>query len=66
MNFYFFLPWLAFSSVVLLCGAAFFIWGKRSGQFSRQDRARYLPLWAYVPDEEEKEGRKDSCKGEKC
>jgi cbb3-type cytochrome oxidase maturation protein len=54
MNFFFFLPWLAFSIIVLVWGAVFFIWGKKSGQFSRQDRARYLPLWAHVPEREDK------------
>lgn len=49
---YFFIPWLAFSAITVIAGAIFFIWGKKTGQFAKADRARYLPLWAHVPEED--------------
>lgn len=50
MNASFFLPWLFFSLLSLAAGGAFFVWGRRSGQFSKAGRARFLPLWAYIPE----------------
>lgn len=45
----FFFMWLGF--LLLMTGgiAAFFLWAIRSGQFSDQDRARYLPLESGIP-----------------
>ncbi|HBG05667.1 MAG: hypothetical protein A2075_09680 [Geobacteraceae bacterium GWC2_58_44] len=41
--------WIGF--LLLMTGgiAAFFLWAIRSGQFSHQDRARYLPLASGIP-----------------
>jgi cbb3-type cytochrome oxidase maturation protein len=36
--------WLFLVVISLIASIAAFIWGLRSGQFSDQDRARYLPL----------------------
>jgi cbb3-type cytochrome oxidase maturation protein len=51
----FVLMWVSF--LLLMSGgiAIFFLWGIRSGQFSNQDRARYLALLAEIPTEEKKE-----------
>ena len=40
----FLLIWFGFLVLMLVCVGAVFIWAIRTGQFSRQDRARYLPL----------------------
>ena len=53
--------WIGF--LLLMTGgiAAFFLWAIRAGQFSNQDRARYLPLESGIPpsepDEERRQGR---------
>jgi cbb3-type cytochrome oxidase maturation protein len=46
--------WIGF--LLLMTGgiATFFLWGIRAGQFSDQDRARYLPLESGIPPVEEK------------
>lgn len=36
--------WLLLVTISLCVSLAAFVWGLRSGQFSDQDRARYLPL----------------------
>jgi cbb3-type cytochrome oxidase maturation protein len=43
--------WIGF--LLLMSGgvAAFFFWGIRAGQFSNQDRARYLALYSQIPSE---------------
>ena len=41
--------WLGFLLLMIVCIAVFFLWGIRSGQFSRQDRARYLALHSGIP-----------------
>ncbi len=41
--------WIGFL-LLMSCGiGAFFLWGIRSGQFSGQERARYLALQAEIP-----------------
>jgi cbb3-type cytochrome oxidase maturation protein len=42
--------WLGFLLLMTGCVAAFFLWAIRGGQFSNQDRARYLPLESGIPD----------------
>jgi nitrogen fixation-related uncharacterized protein len=49
--------WLAFTALMLVAVAAVLWWAIRSGQFRRQDRARYLPLDG--PPPEEKDPKKD-------
>lgn len=46
--------WIGF--LLLMTGgiASFFLWGIRAGQFSDQDRARYLPLESGIPPLEDK------------
>ena len=41
--------WLGFLGLMIGCVAAFFLWAVRDGQFSQQDRARYLPLQSGIP-----------------
>ena len=41
--------WLGFLALMIGCVAAFFLWAVRCGQFSRQDRARYLALQSGIP-----------------
>ena len=40
----YYVGWLYLVVMSLLISLVAFIWGLRSGQFSDQDRARYLPL----------------------
>jgi len=44
--------WLGFLVLMICVIAAFFLWAVRSGQFSDQDRARYLPLTSGIPPAE--------------
>ena len=41
--------WLGFLMLMISCIAVFLLWGVRSGQFCRQDRARYLALQSGIP-----------------
>jgi cbb3-type cytochrome oxidase maturation protein len=41
--------WLGFLMLMIFCVGFFFLWAVRSGQFSNQDRARYLPLQSGIP-----------------
>ena len=45
--------WIGFSLLMTGSIAAFFFWAVRAGQFSHQDRARYLPLESCIPLDEE-------------
>lgn len=45
--------WIGFSLLMTGSIAAFFFWAVRAGQFSHQDRARYLPLDSFIPLVEE-------------
>lgn len=50
--------WLTFSILVLVfCGLIVYL-AYRAGYFRDQDRARYLALWAEVPEDNEKESAK--------
>jgi cbb3-type cytochrome oxidase maturation protein len=40
----FFLSWIVLIAVGLLASLGIFFWALRTGQFSDQERARYLPL----------------------
>jgi len=40
----YYLPWLLLMAASLLASVAVFVWALKGGQFSEQDRARYLPL----------------------
>jgi len=41
--------WLGFLLLMLCSVSAFFLWAIRKGQFSQQDRARYLALQSGIP-----------------
>ena len=41
---YYYLPWLSLMIASLAASLALLVWGFKSGQFSEQERARYLPL----------------------
>jgi hypothetical protein len=41
--------WFTFLVVALVGVAAAIVWAVRSGQFTNQDRARYLPLQSGIP-----------------
>ena len=41
---FYYLPWVLLIVASLWVSVAGFLWAFRSGQFSDQDRARYLPL----------------------
>lgn len=43
--------WIAVAAVSILAVTAVLIWAVRSGQFSRQDHCRYLPLESGIPQE---------------
>jgi nitrogen fixation-related uncharacterized protein len=38
------LPWFALMAAGLIAAVALLVWGRKSGQFAEQERARYLPL----------------------
>lgn len=40
----FYFAWIILTAIGILASIAVFIWAIKSGQFSEQDRARYLPL----------------------
>jgi nitrogen fixation-related uncharacterized protein len=50
----FFFYWISFSILILTASGIVFFWAYRRGYFKGQDRARYLALWAEVPDEDKK------------
>ena len=52
----FMLMWIGFLALMTCCIALFFYWGIRTGQFSDQDRARYLPLNSGIPPADEPKG----------
>jgi len=41
--------WLGFLLLMICSVAIFFLWAIRKGQFSQQDRARYLALQSGIP-----------------
>lgn len=45
--------WLAYSLLVLVMVLYLFSWAKRCDKSPEQNRARYLALWAGIPDKEE-------------
>ncbi|NIQ38979.1 MAG: cbb3-type cytochrome oxidase assembly protein CcoS [Proteobacteria bacterium] len=45
----FYLGWIALTAVGILLSIAVFLWALKSGQFSDQKRARYLPLRDQFP-----------------
>ncbi len=47
----FFLYWLSFTLLILITGAFAVYWAFRAGHFKDQERARYLALWAEIPEE---------------
>ena len=53
--------WLGFLTLMIGCVAAFFLWAIRGGQFSRQDRARYLPLQSGIPPAGELDEERRKC-----
>ena len=38
------IPWFSLMAAGLVASVALLFWGRRSGQFADQERARYLPL----------------------
>ncbi len=41
---FYYLPWVVLMTASLAASLVLMVWGFRNGQFSDQDRARYLPL----------------------
>lgn len=58
MNVLFDFYWLMFSIIVLITTGITFFWALKKGLFKDQERARYLPLWAEVREEEKNEKNK--------
>ncbi len=52
--------WIVFAVLSVLGIAAALLWAVRSGQFSRQDDARRLPLESGIPDDEPRCGQRPS------
>jgi cbb3-type cytochrome oxidase maturation protein len=46
--------WIGFLLLMTGSIAAFFLWAIRAGQFTGQDRARYLPLTGGIPEPKRK------------
>ena len=60
------LIWVAFAVMALVGIAAVLVWAVRSRQFSDQDRARFLPLYAGKPlDGDTKPDLRATAEGEK-
>jgi len=55
--------WIALVVITLVTGGIVFAWAIKTGQFSDQDRARYLPLGDPLP-EQDRDKAEDS-EGEK-
>jgi cbb3-type cytochrome oxidase maturation protein len=43
--------WIAFTLTGMAAVVTVFVWALRSGQFTDQDRARYLPLTSGIPED---------------
>jgi nitrogen fixation-related uncharacterized protein len=54
------LLWVTVTVVAVLGVIAVLVWAVRTRQFSGQDRARYLPLESYIPEEENKDKDKEA------
>ncbi len=50
-------PWLSLMGAGFVAGILLLLWGFQSGQFSEQDRARYLPLRDSGPETADKQSR---------
>jgi|GEM_PF-1905475 len=57
--------WLGFLLLMTGSVAAFFLWAIRRGQFSDQDRARYLPLQSGIPDADATDDESRQVRGER-
>ncbi len=55
----FFMYWITFTVLVLVAVAVALVWTWRAGQFSNQDRARYLALWAETTGAKQDEQKED-------
>lgn len=58
--------WLFFFCTTMASAALFFIFAAKAGMLEDQERARFLPLWAEIPEDKDK--NKKGCeqmKGEK-
>lgn len=58
--------WIGLVVITLVTGGIVFAWAIRTGQFSNQDRARYLPLGDPPPERDrDKDEDSEGEKGEK-
>lgn len=56
---WYYIPFLFLIVATLVASTVVFVWAYRSGQFSDQDRARYLPLRGSDLGRPEESGRRD-------
>jgi hypothetical protein len=61
----FFSYWLTFALLALVFSGVIIFAAFRAGYFKGQDRARYLALWAEVPEEKEESFNGDADKRRK-
>ncbi|MEN6623059.1 MAG: hypothetical protein ABFD50_16115 [Smithella sp.] len=54
-----FIFWLFFFFTTMAGAALFFIFALKTGMLKEQERARFLPLWAHVPEGED-ENKEDT------
>jgi cbb3-type cytochrome oxidase maturation protein len=59
----FVIMWIGFLVLMSSGIAVFFVWAVRNGQFSNQDRARYLPLMSRIPPVKKEEPRREEGQG---
>lgn len=50
-------PWLSLMGAGFVAGILLLVWGFRSGQFSEQDRARFIPLRDNFPQGTRRQAR---------
>ncbi|UFS70369.1 cbb3-type cytochrome oxidase assembly protein [Geomonas sp. RF6] len=56
----FIIIWIGFTVLMVVGISLVFLWGVRNRQFENQDRARHLPLWSGIPDDEDDDDDGDS------
>lgn len=61
-----FIFWLFFFCTTMISAVLFFIFAVKAGMLKDQERARFLPLWAHVPEDEGENKEDQTRKTEDC
>lgn len=57
--------WIGLVVITLVTGGVVLAWAIKTGQFSDQDRARYLPLGDPLPEQDRDRDKAEDSEGEK-